>query len=246
MWTRRGSTSIVRHIERSLTAHSTPRRSVTSRWVAGTVVALVALTISASSTATASSPPPIYPLGGAPSCLPGYVKSIRIHTVNGKSVRYVACVRTSPSLARARSTKTVLTISQVPVGSSETTGITDVQDWQASVAAVGAVPSPAPGQIRFVLSLGKSVLATFVGTASNPTECSFTDVVTGTEVTIHATGPDRCQGGVAGYVVLRSPEVRSPNIAVRAVFVGTKLFLHSTSGPVNPENVPPGNPVRSS
>lgn len=246
MWARRDSTSSVHQSERSCTAHSAPRRSVTSKWVAGTVAALVGCTISASGTATASSPPPIYPLGGAPSCLPGYVKSIRTHIVNGKSVRYVACVRSTPSLERARPTKTILTMSQEPVGSSKSPGITDVQDWQASVTAVGAALSPAPGQVRFVLSLGKRVLATFVGTAANPTECSFTDVVTGTDVTIQTTGPDRCQGGVAGYVVLRSPEVRSPDIAVRAVFIGTKLFLHSASGPVNPENVPAGNPVRSS
>lgn len=62
---------------------------------------------------------------------------------------------------------------------------------------------------------------------------------------MRATGPDLCGGGVGGYVVLRGYEVSSPNIKVNAIFVGTKKFLPSMSGSVNPERVTAAAPVSS-
>ena len=140
--------------------------------------------------------------------------------------------------SKLKSTKTVLTISQADLGNS-----VDVQDWLATVRAAAAAPMARP--VTFTLTSGGKVLATFTASVTNPDECTFTDTVTASRETVHATSPDRCSGGVAGYVILTFKEMASASTAVRARYPGAPGWASSCSGPVNPETVSPAKSGKS-
>jgi len=132
-------------------------------------------------------------------------------------------------------TSTVLTISQANLGHN-----VDVQDWKVAVRALHAAAALIPRPVTFTLTSRGKVLATFTATVTNPDECTFTDSLsTDLRETVHATPPDRCSGGVAGYVVLTYAEIANSSTAVRARYPGASGWAPSCSGSVNPEDVSP-------
>jgi hypothetical protein len=145
----------------------------------------------------------------------------------------------SPKL---KPTSTVLTISTV-----QPSTWVFVDDWKVAVREGQGAAAPTARPVTFTLSSRGKVLATFTASVAHPDECTFTDSTSTASLldTVHATPPDRCSGGDAGYVVLTYNEIENASTAVRARYPGAPGWASSCSGPVNPETVSPSKPGTS-
>lgn len=146
-------------------------------WWANLAYVLTALVVAASFTvavgAAGASSHPHYPLGKAKSCRPHYVKRTERHLVNGKEIRYVACVYVAPSTTTTTLTTTTTTaVTSVSPSSGSTAGGTSVTVTGTNLTAVTAVDFGFDQATNLVINSATSI------TVTSPAEPAWTSDVT--------------------------------------------------------------------
>src|ERR1035437_3073663 len=155
-------------------------------WWANLACVLTALVVAASLTvavgAAGASSHPNYPLGKAKSCKAHYVKRTERHLVNGKEIRYVACVYVAPSnTTTTLTTTTTPTVTSVSPSSGSTAGGTSVTVTGTNLTAATAVNFGVTPATNLVINSATSI------TVTSPAEPAWTSdvtvTVTGTNLT---------------------------------------------------------------
>src|ERR1035437_3170270 len=146
-------------------------------WWANLACVLTALVVAASLTvavgAAGASNHPNYPLGKAKSCRAHYVKRTERHLVNGKEIRYVACVYVAPSnTTTTLTTTTTTTVTSVSPSSGSTAGGTSVTVTGTNLTAATAVKFGVTRATNLVINSATSI------TVTSPAEPAWTSDVT--------------------------------------------------------------------
>jgi hypothetical protein len=131
---------------------------------------------------------------------------------------------TDASAAGTRPTQTTIALSSVSTGNN--TGVWAVK---ATVSSGGKPVVVAAGEIAFSVFTASKALGTYVAPAADPEQCTVgwsVDTSTHAKL-IDAVPPDRCKGGIGGYLSETATEVQG--LYFRARYEGGAGWAPSSS-----------------